>query len=133
MRPEGPYLDRQEAGTGKRPYAIALADRRLMALAGLWETWPPPAGERVRSFAIIPTTPNEMCAAIHNRMPVILKPEWPAWPGEEPADIAPPQDLLGPHPAEMMMCWPVSQRLGMSKITTQAWSSRLLWVKNQSW
>ena len=92
MRPEGPYLDRQEAGTGKRPYAIALADRRLMALAGLWETWRPPAGERVRSFAIIPTTPNEMCAAIHNRMPVILKPEWPAWPGEEPADVAPPQD-----------------------------------------
>jgi putative SOS response-associated peptidase YedK len=43
-----------------------------MALAGLWETWRPPAGERMRGFAIIPTTPNQMCATIHNRMPVIL-------------------------------------------------------------
>jgi putative SOS response-associated peptidase YedK len=28
------------------------------------------AGERVRSFAIITTTPNELCAELHNRMPV---------------------------------------------------------------
>jgi hypothetical protein len=29
-------------------------------------------------LAIITTTPNELCAEIHNRMPVILKPEtWP--------------------------------------------------------
>jgi putative SOS response-associated peptidase YedK len=33
----------------------------------------------VRNFAIITTTANELCAEIHNRMPVILKPEtWPA-------------------------------------------------------
>ena len=25
--------------TEKQPYAIALADRSVMALAGLWETW----------------------------------------------------------------------------------------------
>jgi putative SOS response-associated peptidase YedK len=44
----------------------------------------------VRSFAIITTTPNELCAEQHNQMPVILAPEaWPAWLGEEPAD---PQD-----------------------------------------
>jgi putative SOS response-associated peptidase YedK len=28
------------------------------------------AGERVRSFAVITTTPNELCAELHNRMPV---------------------------------------------------------------
>ncbi len=43
--------------------------------------------ERVRSFAIITTTPNELCAQLHNRMPVVLKPEaWPVWLWEEPAD-----------------------------------------------
>ena len=48
--------------------------------------WRSPAGERVRSFAIITTTPNELCAELHNRMPVVLKPEtWPEWLGEEPA------------------------------------------------
>ena len=45
----------------KQPYAIALADRSLMALAGLWETWRSPAKEIVRSFTIVTTTPNELC------------------------------------------------------------------------
>ena len=39
----------------------------------------------MRSFAIITTTPNEVCAELHNRMPVVLKSRG-AWLGEEPAD-----------------------------------------------
>jgi putative SOS response-associated peptidase YedK len=57
-----------------------------MALAGLWENWRSSAGEWVRSFAIITTTPNELCGELHDRMPVILSPEgWPKWLGEESA------------------------------------------------
>jgi putative SOS response-associated peptidase YedK len=105
-----------KTATGKQPYAMALADRRLMALAGLRETWRSSAGERVLSFAIVTTTPNEMCAEIHNRMPVILKPEtWPAWLGEEPADPAALKRMLGPYPSKEMTCWPVSQRVGNVK------------------
>jgi putative SOS response-associated peptidase YedK len=37
----------------------------------LWETWRSPAGERIRSFTIITSTPNELCAELHNRMPVV--------------------------------------------------------------
>src|ERR1700730_5337192 len=68
---EGKKLDGKE----KQPYAIALVDRSIMALAGLWETWRSPINETVRSFTIVTTTPNELCAPIHNRMPVILAPE----------------------------------------------------------
>jgi putative SOS response-associated peptidase YedK len=46
-----------------------------MALAGLWENWHSPAGEWIRSFAIITTTPNELCGKLHNHMPVVLKPD----------------------------------------------------------
>jgi putative SOS response-associated peptidase YedK len=43
----------------------------------------------MRSFAIITTTPNALCTEIHDRMPVILKPDgWPVWLGEEPT-VAP--------------------------------------------
>jgi putative SOS response-associated peptidase YedK len=101
---------------GKQPYAIARADRQLMALAGLWETWRSPAGEQVRSFAIITTTPNELCAELHNRMPVVLKPAgWPAWLGEEPADAPQLKALLAPYPSEEMVAWPVSPRVGNVK------------------
>src|SRR6266478_405973 len=68
----------------KQPYAFGLAGGGIMALAGLWETCKSPAGELVRSFTIVTTVPNELCAAVHNRMPVILPASaWPAWLGEE--------------------------------------------------
>jgi putative SOS response-associated peptidase YedK len=110
------YERKKKTATGKQPYAIALADQRLMALAGLWETWRSPSGERVRSFAIITTTPNELCAELHNRMPVVLKTDWwRAWLGEEPADAARLKALLAPYPSEEMTCWPVSPRVGNVK------------------
>jgi putative SOS response-associated peptidase YedK len=100
----------------KQPYAIALADRGIMALAGLWETWRSPAQETVRSFTIVTTTPNELCAKLHNEMPVVLKPDaWPAWLGEEPADAQQLKALLVPYPSAEMVCWPVSARVGNVK------------------
>jgi putative SOS response-associated peptidase YedK len=98
------------------PYAITLADQGIMALAGLWENWRSPAGEWVRSFAVITTTPNALCAELHDRMPVVLGPQvWPEWLGEEPADPARLKVLLAPYPAEEMTCWPVSTRVGNVK------------------
>jgi putative SOS response-associated peptidase YedK len=107
------FYEWRKTAEGKQPYAIALADRRLMALAGLWENWRSPAGEWVRSFAVITTTPNELCAQLHDRMPVVLKPEaWPAWLGEETAGTEALKALLKPYPSEGMICWAVSPRVG---------------------
>jgi putative SOS response-associated peptidase YedK len=84
-----------------------------MALAGLWENWRSAAGEWVRSFAIITTQPNELCAELHNRMPAVLKPEmWPAWLGEQPATVPELKAMLAPLPFRDMVCWPVGPRVG---------------------
>src|SRR5437763_517078 len=73
-------------------------------------------GERVRSFTIVTITPNELCAQLHNRMPVVLKPaDWPAWLGEKPADVPGLKALLAPYAGEDMICWPVSARVGNVK------------------
>jgi putative SOS response-associated peptidase YedK len=110
------FYEWKKTASGKQPYAIALSDRRLMALAGLWENWRSPAGEWVRSFAIITTTPNELRAQLHNRMPVVLKPEsWPVWLGEKSAEPSALKALLAPLPSEDMTCWPVSTRVGNVK------------------
>ena len=110
------FYEWQKTGKESQPYAIALADRSVMALAGLWETWRSPAGETVRSFTIVTTDPNELCARLHNRMPVILDPtSWPLWLGEEPAKPNDLKALLVPYPAAGMICWPVNKRVGNVK------------------
>jgi putative SOS response-associated peptidase YedK len=101
--PVNSFYEWKKTGTGNQPYAIALADRGLMALAGLWENWRSPAGEWIRSFAIVTTEPNELCAELHNRMPVVLKPEsWPVWLGKEPTVPSDLKALLAPFPSEEM-------------------------------
>ena len=110
------FYEWKKTAAGKQPYAIALADRRLMALAGLWDTWRSPAGESIRSFTIVTTAPNTVCAELHNRMPVVLKPDvWPVWLGEAPAEVPQLKALLAPYPADDMICWPVTPRVGSVK------------------
>jgi putative SOS response-associated peptidase YedK len=84
-----------------------MADDAPFALAGLWERWNDPAsGETIRSFTIITTTPNELCAPIHNRMPVILPPSrYAAWLGEEPADAEELAATLQPYPSKLMRAY----------------------------
>jgi putative SOS response-associated peptidase YedK len=84
------FYEWKKTATGKQPCAVAVADRGLMALAGLWENWRSPAGEWVRSFAIITTTLNKLCAELHDRMVVVSstrrqpqkylkRPRFPVW------------------------------------------------------
>jgi putative SOS response-associated peptidase YedK len=111
------FYEWKKTATGKQPYAIALANRGLMGLAGLWENWRSPAGEWVRSFAIITTKPNELCAELHNRMPVVLQPaSWPAWLGEGSADARHLKGLLAPIPADEMTCWPAPERTSTASL-----------------
>jgi len=50
--------------------------------------------------AIITTTPNALCATMHNRIPVILDAaDWQTWIGETPADCDARQALLRPPAA----------------------------------
>jgi putative SOS response-associated peptidase YedK len=110
------FYEWKKTAVGKQPYAIGLKAGGLMAMAGLWETSRSPAGERIRSFTIVTTIPNELCAELHDRMPVVLKPDvWPAWLGEKQAEVPHLKALLAPHPSDDMICWPVSARVGNVK------------------
>lgn len=90
----------------KQPMHIRLKGGDLFAFAGLW-TW---GGDEVGpTCAIITITPNELVAAIHDRMPVILTEH-----GEKlwmDAD-APPDEamsVLTPYPADLMEAFAVSK------------------------
>ncbi|HOT30120.1 MAG TPA: SOS response-associated peptidase [Candidatus Ozemobacteraceae bacterium] len=99
-----------KAEAGKRnPWYFRMRDGGLFAFAGLWETSVSPDGGEFDTCTILTTSPNELVAAVHDRMPCILPPEsWPAWlgTGEEPVgagEIAAIQSLLGPFPAGPMI------------------------------
>jgi putative SOS response-associated peptidase YedK len=97
----------------KQPYAIALNDGSLFALAGLWDTWKDKAtGQAINTYTLITTDPNQLMEPLHNLMPVILqRRDYDRWlaPGD-PSQL--PVDLLRPFPAEEMKAWPVSPRVG---------------------
>lgn len=110
------FYEWKKLGKERQPYAIARADRRLMAMAGLWENWRSPEGEWVRSCAIVTCPANALLAPLHDRMPVILEPEaWPAWLGEAPAEPERLRALLTPCPPELLRLWPVDPRVGNVK------------------
>ncbi len=93
----------------KVPYFIQLEGGHPFAFAGLWARWQSPDGSEVKSATIITTTPNELMAKIHNRMPVILPSEaYGRWLDPKPAQASDLQDLLVPYPGEKMTAHPVS-------------------------
>ena len=99
--------------TRQTPRLITLKANEPFAFAGLWESWGPKDGDKVETFTILTTTPNELMAPIHNRMPVILAADdWPSWLGETAIAADRLQALCRPFWSERMMSWPVSPRVG---------------------
>lgn len=108
--PADGFYEWQKQGNGKQPMFIhpAAGEERPFALAGLWEVWCDPEGSVLQSCTILTTTPNELMAPIHNRMPVIVEPEdFDLWLNPEP-DPEQGLHLLRPYPAERMAAYPVS-------------------------
>ncbi|MEM7662774.1 MAG: SOS response-associated peptidase [Pseudomonadota bacterium] len=93
----------------KQPYAIGLRNRRWFAVAGLWSR-ALINDQPLESFTILTTEPNDLMADIHNRMPVILRPEdYGRWLDPEIDD---PAELLKPYEAAEMDAWPVGKAVG---------------------
>jgi putative SOS response-associated peptidase YedK len=116
----GFYEWKQDPGSkSKIPMYIRLASGKPFAFAGLWELWQSPDGSQVFSTTIITTTPNELMAQIHNRMPVILPPEtYSLW--LDSADRRPDEldSLLVPYAAGEMVAYPVSRQVNSPQIDT---------------
>lgn len=116
--PADAFYEWQETGQSlKQPYAIVMKDRSVFSFAGLWEKWTDKtSGEVICSCTIITTEPNELCAPIHNRMPVILDPKnYAQWLGEQLAKNEELHAMLKPFPAERMACFKIGTRIGNVK------------------
>jgi putative SOS response-associated peptidase YedK len=83
----------------------------LFAFAGLFDIWRDADENELWSYTIITTTPNELVAPIHRRMPVIVRrDDEQVWLGDAAAP-ARLRSLLAPYAADAMEAFAVSQAL----------------------
>jgi putative SOS response-associated peptidase YedK len=92
----------------KQPYFLRLKGGGLFAFAGLYTPANAQAGAPA-TCTIITTTPNELVAPIHNRMPAILdRGDEARWSDTGVTDSATVLSCLRPLPAPLMEAYPVS-------------------------
>lgn len=93
----------QKSNQGPQPWYMYLKDNVPFGLAAVWEVWEPKGEEPVYSCAVVTTTPNELVAPIHHRMPVILSREGLAeWLNRDKKTAEEVLPLCGPYPAAGM-------------------------------
>jgi putative SOS response-associated peptidase YedK len=102
------YYEWEKIGKLKQPWYHRFKDERPFAFAGLWERWD--KGEKpIESCTILTTDANEVAAAVHDRMPVILSREArQVWLDPEIEDAAALQELLRPCPPEEITAYRVN-------------------------
>jgi putative SOS response-associated peptidase YedK len=108
---DGFYEWKSLPGVPKQPFRVTRADGALFAFAGLWSIWHGAEDQTLRTCTILTTRANDALAPLHDRMPVILRPEdeldW--------LDVATPaprlEEILAGLPADETALTQVSPRV----------------------
>ncbi len=109
LLPADGFYEWDHPGGTKQPYYFTDTNCELLAFGGLWESWQGPDGTLLRSTCIITTPANGEVALIHDRMPLIIRPQAIAtW---LTGSMAEAQTLLKPPPSGTLRRWPVSRQV----------------------
>jgi putative SOS response-associated peptidase YedK len=109
---DGYYEWAKTAAKQKQPYFIRFRDGEPFAFAGLWDAWEQGADAYIESCTLLTTEANALTRRIHDRMPVILRPQdfnlWLDPTVQRPERLV---HLFAPYPSEEMEAFPVSLRV----------------------
>ncbi|MBD0415823.1 SOS response-associated peptidase [Oryzicola mucosus] len=108
----GFYEWRKLPGNQRQAYWIRPRRGGLVAFGGLFEPYADAGGSEIDTAAILTTSANGEIADIHERMPVVIRPEdfarWLDCRTQEPRDVA---DLLRPVEPSFFEAIPVSDKV----------------------
>ena len=114
--PANGYYEWRTAGAGKTPYYIHAPGQELFAFAGIYSSWTDPAGREWGTYSIITNESNKDVNKIHDRMPIILKPDEEAKWLEPTETISPLYELMQPSPEGVLVATPVGTDINSTKI-----------------
>jgi putative SOS response-associated peptidase YedK len=98
-------------GGRKQPYFLRLKSKEPLGLGGLYEEWRGPEGP-LATFTLLTTEPNELVRTVHDRMPVIIRPDdYADWLDPHEHDTARLAAMTSSYPSELMEMYPVSMRV----------------------
>lgn len=109
--PSDGFYEWKRDGTDKQPYFIHRNDGQHVAIAGLWEEWEPADGSYVETFTLLTREADSGMRALHDRMPVLVRPDqYDLWldPRRQGKDVWP---LLHPLGSDQLAFTPVSKRV----------------------
>lgn len=96
----------------KQAYWIRPAAGGMVTFGGLMETWHSADGSEIDSGAILTTSANSAIGTIHDRMPVVIRPQdhdrWLDCKTQEPREVA---DLLKPFDDDFFEAIPVGDQV----------------------
>lgn len=114
--PANGFYEWKRTGGPKQPYLIHLAREPIMLMAGLYDVRTGVDGEKQPSYTIITGPPNNVMAEIHDRMPMIVRPDdVELWMDTDIQEIAPLEPLLQPLPDDEISMYAVSTAVNSVK------------------
>jgi putative SOS response-associated peptidase YedK len=114
--PADGFYEWKKQGSSKQPMRIIMRDGGIFSMAGLYDIWMDPEGNKLSTCTIITTTPNSLMADIHDRMPVILhRDDEVEWLNRDNKDDSALIPLLTPYESDKMHAYPVSSAVGNVK------------------
>ena len=116
--PADGFYEWKRSHKSRQPHYFQMLDEAPFAFAGIWDEWQRD-GVSITSCSIITTTPNELLAAVHDRMPVILPPDAQDLWLHEGADLHELEKLFAPYPATAMKSFRVSSQVNKAQVDEQ--------------
>ena len=108
----GFYEWRRDGKNRPQAYWVRPKGGGIVAFGGLMETFAEPGGSEIDTAAILTTSANGDIEHIHDRMPVVIRPEhferWLDCRNYEPRDVA---DLMQPPEQGLFEAIPVSDKV----------------------
>jgi putative SOS response-associated peptidase YedK len=107
--PADAFYEWKKTSKSKQPYCFEMVKREPLAFAGLWDRWRTTEGTALETCTILTTTPNQLLADVHDRMPVILPAaSYDLWLDPGFREVGAVTELLKPYDAGLMRRYAVS-------------------------